>query len=211
MSIGGAITGVRSITLVQLDPLPDMPPAASAGARLAARLKAIALVVSDIDLPGKWKADATPTQTHTKERTLTSHPVENGFRITDHSRKMPKILSFQGIISDTPIGLFSSLQTSTTFQSRSLKAKAKLDDWFDDGEPLYAATSIGAYDNMILKRLSITRDVNSGDAIFFDLLLQEIRIGSSTIAEALADDAALLAGAGAVGNGGTLPMVPAAF
>ena len=205
MALGGIISGVfglRSITIVQTDPMPDLPPGASVALRLAARAKAVAMVATSIDLPGKWRADTVYTQTHTRKREVTSHPVENGFRISDHSRQLPVTLAFlfSGLISQVSLA---------TLRSRSLEAKAKLDAWFAAGEPLYCATSIGVYPSMILESYAITRDEASGGAIEFDLSLTEIRIASEVLANALVDDAALLSGAGPVTNGGTLPMAPA--
>jgi len=216
MSLGGFsgvsnIASPTSITLVQLDPFPDLPPSAAAAARLASFIKAVALVRTDIPFPGKWRADVAVTQTHSKERTVTSHPVENGFRITDSSRRLPTVLSFTGIISDTPItgvGLIVQAVTQAVLQSRALLAKEKLDRWYDDGEPLFVATSIGNYREMLIKKYSITRDSNSGQALEFNLVLQEIQIGSRTTVASLIDDDALNLGAGVGSNAGTQAAVP---
>ncbi|HEY4721880.1 MAG TPA: hypothetical protein VII92_08540, partial [Anaerolineae bacterium] len=170
--------------------MPDLPPGASVALRLAARAKAVAMVATSIDLPGKWRADTVYTQTHTRKREVTSHPVENGFRISDHSRQLPVTLAFRGVVSDTPVDLFSGLISQVslaTLRSRSLEAKAKLDAWFAAGEPLYCATSIGVYPSMILESYAITRDEASGGAIEFDLSLTEIRIASEVLANALVD------------------------
>jgi len=202
----GGILNPRSITLVQQDPLPDLPPSASAGARLASLAKAILLVQSPIPMPGKWRADVTPSQTISKSLSITKHPVETGFKISDNAIRNPVVVSFKGVISDTPIALLA--QTTTLFNSRALDAKTKLDEWYDARELIFVASSLGVFPDMILTKCDITRDDTSGGAIEFDLVLEELKIGSSSIANALIDDDAINLGAGPGTNAGTLPAIP---
>ena len=208
----GQIIRPRSITIVRTDPIPDLPKSAGAAARLAAAIRAISLVATDIPHEDKWKADAVTSQEHSKELSLTDHPVETGFRITDHSRRMPDVLVFTGIVSDTPTTLLGSAigqAQALSFKSRSQAEYQRLIEIFKAREPVFVATSLEVYPSMILKSLVTMRDEDTGAAVGVNLMFREVQIREGTLAGALLDDDALFLGAGPGTNGGTLPLVPA--
>lgn len=49
--------------------------------------------------------DATTSVTHNFDAEITENPVESGFKITDHVDVKPRVLNFQGIVSDAPISI----------------------------------------------------------------------------------------------------------
>lgn len=207
----GALVKPRSVTIIRTDPIPDLPKGAGAAARLAAAVRAIALVATDIPDPDKWKADAATEQNHKRELSLTDHPVESGFRITDHSRRLPDVLEFTGIVSDTPttpLGFAASQAQALAFVSRAHEALQVLDEIFEAREVVFVATSLRVYTSMILKSWNVTRTVDSGAAIEVNVLLREIQIRDEILAGPLVDDDALFLGAGPGENGGTLPLTP---
>lgn len=48
--------------------------------------------------------DASPSRSHTATAQVTEHPVEKGAPATDYIRPMPRRLSIEGFITNTPIG-----------------------------------------------------------------------------------------------------------
>ena len=48
--------------------------------------------------------DASPSRTHTTTAQVTEHPVEKGPPVTDYIRPMPRRLTVEGFITNTPIG-----------------------------------------------------------------------------------------------------------
>lgn len=194
------VVGPSSVTIIKTDPLPRLPPGASAAARLARFSEAVALVSTPFPAEGKWRADVALSQTHNRAVSLTELPVEQGVNITDHSRRTPDRLSFVGLISDSP---FSPLGFPP-FVKRSLDQLRKLEEFFEAREPVFVATSVKVYDSMIITSLAIDRAPETGDALQVSLQLQEIRIQNSILADALLDEAAAQLGAGAATDAGTL-------
>lgn len=206
----GQIIRPRSITLVRTDPIPNLPKSAGAAARLKAAVRAIALVATDVPDPDKWKADATTDQTHSRALEITDHPVETGFRITDHSRRLPDTLVFTGVVSDTPttpLGAFLALEQQLQFKSRAQAQYQAFNEFFEAREPLFVATSLKVYPCMLIQSYDISRNADSGAAIEVSVQLREIQIRDEVLAGPLLDDDALDLGAGPGENGGTLPAV----
>ena len=210
----GQIIRPRSLILIRTDPIPDLPKSAGAAARLKAAVRAIALIATDIPDPDKWKADVAMSQGHKRALEITDHPVETGFRITDHSRLLPDIVVFSGIVSDTPttpLGALLSLQQTLFFKSRAHAEFQKFNEFFEDREPLFAATSLRVYPSMLIKEFEVTRDNESGAAIQVDVVLREVQIREEVNAKSLLDDDALFLGAGPGENGGTLALTPSSL
>ncbi len=87
----------RSITILAQGTFP--------GAGFAAFLEAIVLTqtpgLTEFN-PRAFRADLIQSQTHSEEVAVTTHPVQQ-FNRTDHARRMPDVLEFDGQISDTPL------------------------------------------------------------------------------------------------------------
>ena len=57
---------------------------------------------------GVLELDATISETHELEATVSKNPIENGSDITDNVRLQPRSLSIEGMITETPITLLGS-------------------------------------------------------------------------------------------------------
>lgn len=65
------------------------------------------VVFAWVDAAGKASTvivDASPARTHTVSAQATEHPVEQGVAVTDYIRPMPRRLSVDCFITNTPIG-----------------------------------------------------------------------------------------------------------
>ena len=142
----GGIFGPTSVTIIRRDPLPNLPPGLSAGERLRRFTAAVALVSSPLPNKDKWRADVAKSQSHARKMAITRNPVERGFDSTDHARRLPDVLSFSGIISDSPflpLGL-------PTFLNRAHDQWRKLNQFFEAREPVFVATSLRYYESMMI-------------------------------------------------------------
>lgn len=64
--------------------------------------------------------DACTSQTHQFDSDISQHPVEDGADITDHIRPQVDQLSFEAIISDTPLSVNSQLRGLATLAGAKL-------------------------------------------------------------------------------------------
>lgn len=194
----GPSPSIRSVTIIRQDALPDAGPAVQSALRLARFTSSVAVLVTPLPTPDKFFTDVTTSQSHNFEWVATQNPVENGTTITDHVRRLPDVLTIEGLIVDTP--LFPPVPI---FTNRAQKEFQKLLSFADAREPVFVATSLRIYPDMIITRIGVSRDSSTGGAVPVSLTLQEIQISSANTVQALIDEAAAAAGALPVTNGGT--------
>lgn len=198
----GPSPGIKSVTIIRQDALPDAGPAVQSALRLARFTQSVALLVTPSPTPDKFFTDVTMSQQHTFEWAVTSNPVENGSTITDHVRKVNSPLNFDGIITDTPL-----FPPSPIFANRAQKEFQKLLSFAEAREPVFVATSLKIYPDMIISRIGVTRDGSTGGAIPVSITLTPITISSSNTTVALLDELAAAVGALPITNGGTQALI----
>jgi hypothetical protein len=134
---------------------------------------------------GGYVVDAALSEDHNFDSEVTSFPVERGANISDHIRQLPKSVTIEGIVSDTPIGRagvvrsgVAALQEEGVIEAVPFSAEA-LDTLLSiqaRGEPVTITTSLRIYENMALEKLSVPRDQSTGGALRFNATFTEIRI-----------------------------------
>lgn len=144
--------------------------------------------------------DASLSETHTAKNTVTTHPVEQGAKITDHKLREPDGLILEGLITNDPMPDPAQAPTPQRFQppqpagaqnqtqpfnysstssyqpDRAGKAYSTLLALLDSTNLLVVTTGIRSYDNMVLTDLSVPRDAQSGQALRFTATFTTIRI-----------------------------------
>lgn len=144
--------------------------------------------------------DATMSETHGRTSTASKFPIEDGSSIGDHFILGNHTLKLQGIISDTPIRLEQALLTtaisafvpplgvvavaaganlvqrlfSSTPKSPSVQAYEQLLDLQAQRQPFSVVTTLKRYDKMWITNLSAPRDSATGQALVFDLELEQV-------------------------------------
>lgn len=118
-----------------------------------------------------YKIDVAITEESSFEADVTEHPVEYGSSIVDHVRVKPVMLSIEGMVSDTPIGVMSDergVLRSTEIAAEmniplpSVEAYDLLQRVFLEREPVTVETTTRVLENMVLYSLSIpTSDSDS--------------------------------------------------
>ena len=134
--------------------------------------------------------DASMKEVHDSDCNVTTNPVEDGVAVADHVQILPKTLSMEGVVTDTPVSfsiinnVTGLISTATSLFGASSRSKDAYDDLLklrDERQPFRVVTGLQVYDNMILEKLSITRTAQTGKAINFRALLREIAIVKSEV------------------------------
>lgn len=137
--------------------------------------------------------DACIEETHELSNTVTDHPVEQGFNISDHSRPDPDVVTLRCFVSNTPL---STEQTKTSVKegavsfdttapevigNRGKDTFDKLKKLRDDGTLIAVVTTLKTYavsstEGMIVQKISIPRTTKNYDGLEFSMTLKQIRI-----------------------------------
>lgn len=133
--------------------------------------------------------DATPTEQHEYVNSVTDHPVEAGFNVTDHSRPEPDQVTFECLISDTPLSL-DQLQRASNSGAAALGvdtdivavpgySKKALDDLRQlqlSGVLCTVSTTLKTYTSMMIVSISVPRDSKTFAALRFNMTMKYVRI-----------------------------------
>jgi hypothetical protein len=159
--------------------------------------------------------DASVSEQHGAQAQVTEHQVESGANIADYVRPMPRKLSLQGFVTNTPItsgrpqlpstastnvvGELGGAQQSTLAANGQSYKALTFGVQFDRVKTVYDAiveavlagatfsvfTSLATYTNLIVTNFSAPRDAEHGNAIQFQIDFQEVRIVDSQTVQAL--------------------------
>jgi len=167
--------------------------------------------------------DASLSETYSTPLDITQFPIETGETISDHIIVKPFSMTFQGIISDTPIGGLAGLLTEgaatavggllgplgvvaggagvaaynalTASPSPSVMAFVKLRSLaIFAPQPFTVVTKFGTYKNMLISNLSVPRDKGTGDCLIFDLIVTQVTIVTAASVDASNLSSAALSG-----------------
>lgn len=109
---------------------------------------------------GPFSATVTLEEVGTDELEITQHPVQQGANITDHAYVKPSTLNMKLMWNDFDAPL------SETYQNLLLLQSSR--------EPFEVVTGKRAYNNMLIKSLGVTTDVNTENVLSISLQLQEV-------------------------------------
>ena len=121
---------------------------------------------------GVVELDVTISENHTFNSRATQFPVETGGDVTDHIINDPDILTLEGIVSDTPLNMFS-------FFTRSIDAFNRLVDLHERRIPVTVVTGLKVYQNMVMTTLDVPRTIETGQSLTFNITLQNIRFDAT--------------------------------
>lgn len=133
---------------------------------------------------GDLELDAIIDRTTNLDSDVTDYPVEDGFPIADHVTRHPLILSMTCVCTPTPVdgsgGLFAiagALLRGKKPNTNTLQGTAdKLLDIYQKGEPITVTTPDAIYDNMVMTRAPLARNVQDGICYKLSLEFKHIRI-----------------------------------
>lgn len=173
--------------------------------------------------------DATIKSTHTSTASITKRELEEGAQVNDHMIVDPDNVSIDGVISETPLDLFSSLASSSIGAGASMLSQQhgagaaaatgilggalmglisgnRVKDGYQALKELQKnrikfdfVTGLESYKDMMLTSLVATRTAKIGKAIEFTATMEKITFVSSQIITLGEKDIAGLAGTSAAG------------
>lgn len=109
---------------------------------------------------------------------VSSHPVEEGADITDHIRREPRQVTVAGVFSATPLQTTDDLDAEGTPRLQS--ARARLEALL--GQPVAYVAADTLMETCAIIALTLAQGPDTGDAVPFEMTLQEIRrVSSQTV------------------------------
>lgn len=133
--------------------------------------------ISVIEIP----IDATITEQHGFESTITKDEVEDGSEITDHIHNENPTLSMLCTISNTPIRFLAGIRNAVRNDGVSpvQNAWTLLKQLRDTRQPFTVVTGLETYENMAIARLGVPIDSGTGEQLRFNIDLEQVNIVSS--------------------------------
>lgn len=149
---------------------------------------------------GGYPMDLAMTEEHSFPGEATEYPVEQGADISDHIRELPPEITLECIVSDTPSGLIAGdptrrdladnpLTEEDLLASRqglsppvplpSADALSKLREMKALGKPITVETSLGAFASMAFIDLTVPRDKDKNNGLFFTAKFKKVTIVSN--------------------------------
>src|SRR5688572_20110730 len=102
-----------------------------------------------------YAIDAAITEEHTLEAEITQYPVEDGSTISDHRRRLPRSVTMELVVSDTPIGDAARTRELEDLSGISAEgalpsdeALAFFEQIHDNGTLCEVVTNLRTYQNM---------------------------------------------------------------
>jgi hypothetical protein len=124
--------------------------------------------------------DAVTNEEHFLENIVPENPLEDGSFVNDHIANLPKSLTLDAIISDTPIDqLDPTYGRIDSGKGRSNEVHDRLEKIYDAGDLVTVVTGMKVRQNMVIKSIRSVRN-NSGYKIASRIELRQIQIASSS-------------------------------
>lgn len=109
---------------------------------------------------GDLAIDVVVDHTTELESETTDNPVETGWTVSDHVIRAPLKLSLTAIITPTPVSYFNAFGGANL--DRMSEAAAYLMRLYEQGEPITITLPDAIYDNMLMTRCPLVRNVENG-------------------------------------------------
>lgn len=117
--------------------------------------------------------DAVLSEDHSYNNRVTNFPVEDGTFVSDHVITEPLTVRISGVVSDTPLNIFSGF-------NRSVDSFNRLVRLVENKEIITVVTGIKVYTSMVITSLNVPRAVESGQSLTFNIELQKLIIDDTT-------------------------------
>ena len=120
--------------------------------------------------------DAVLKTEHVGTRRLTTHPIQTGSAITDHSYRIPSTLTMEIGVSDAMDCYSEYFDWKKGYGERSVNAYQALAKLRDSGEPLDVTTRLYVYKNMVIESLSAIEEYKTRNELRATVRFTEIII-----------------------------------
>lgn len=104
--------------------------------------------------------DVVISEEHESSLMIAEHPVERGAKISDHSWRERRRVILEGVVD----------------QSRSVSAYEQLLAVQEEAEPFSLVTGLKVYENMLIERITVSRDKEFSRVLKFEAECSEVKI-----------------------------------
>ena len=111
----------------------------------------------------------------------TDVPIENGDDASDHVVNKPSEIQISAFIGNAEFVVFDGPQQAGDPKERIRAAYYELLRLKEKGEPLTLVTGLDTFPNMVITSFDISRDVETGADLPFDMTFKEIRVVKSEV------------------------------
>lgn len=121
--------------------------------------------------------DAAVREIHTSAATVTRHPIEaeqgTQSAVSDNVKVEPDSIQIEGVVTNHPTELIGTFDNSET---RDVQAYLELITTLQTGTLIEVKTTLREYFDMVIERVSVTRDKDRGNALYVDLTATNVRL-----------------------------------
>jgi hypothetical protein len=142
---------------------------------------------------GTLKLDTTIDESHNHSNTITDHPIESGFSVSDAIIHNPMSLSITGIISTH--SLYPDRMNDGNSPYRADSAYSKLVQLSNADALVTVVSTLKTYTNMGIESISVPRNSGIGQALEFSITFKKVRVVDASaiqIEQLTGNDTALL-------------------
>lgn len=127
---------------------------------------------------------------------LTTHPVESGARIADHLTRENPRFTLRGVTSNTPV-VTNDYNEIQSVGNRTQNVYSLLRSMYENAHFFTLVADLDSYSNCLITRWGFTQEVDSAEALYVDIEIEQIRVAVSetvysqlVIEDSKADDSA---------------------
>lgn len=113
-------------------------------------------------------------ESHTFTAEVTKFPVESGAAIVDHVRNLPRAITLDCTVSNTPFGPLRDRRSADTLPADD--ALATLQIVYEERQPITIECALGVLRDMVVSSISIPVTAETGDALRFTLSAEQVKI-----------------------------------
>lgn len=120
--------------------------------------------------------DATFSEDHSSDLTVTDNPVELGRKVSDHAYMEPLSVRISAGVSDTPLHILAADPFGGGTSGRAKRAFDLLQRLQAEAEPFEIQTGLRLYENMVCKSVKASQNKDTSGALIFIAEMREVLI-----------------------------------
>lgn len=143
-----------------------------------------ALGITTPEVEPIFALDVSLNENHSLQSDITDHPVETGSDITDNIRNRPRVLTIQGMVTDTPSGILAlaivpGLVDRFATVPRSIEIFQEIERNWVNKKIFDVVTGLKVYQNMAVQSVTIPRSAQFARGLEFNIQLKQIEFVTS--------------------------------
>jgi hypothetical protein len=123
---------------------------------------------------GSLKLDTNLSESHEYSNTITDHPLERGFSVSDAIIHNPMVLTMECVVSAN--SLYPDRISDNNSPFRADSAYSKLIQLANADALVTVVSTIKTYPNMAIESISVPRDKDIGKSLEFTITFKQVRV-----------------------------------